>query len=139
MSVMRVAAPPVAGSVQMLPCRSIASVRPSGATATDIDVPSCTVTSMCAGAGTGAPLSEITRPSTTIAASLRRITASPGNGLARILVRGCELQRGFFTKSSNVIATCNYLDNLLAVETAVLDEDGAGVDAGNRAAGHEQT
>src|SRR5262249_47840735 len=41
---MRVAAPPAAGSVQMLPCRSIASVRPSGESATDIDVPSVTVT-----------------------------------------------------------------------------------------------
>ena len=39
-SVMRVAAPPAAGSVQMLPWRSMASVRPSGETATDIDVPS---------------------------------------------------------------------------------------------------
>src|SRR6185436_16179944 len=43
---MRVAGPPVPGSVQMLPCRSIASVRPSGETATDIDVPSETVTSI---------------------------------------------------------------------------------------------
>src|SRR5438128_4575829 len=42
---MRVAGPPVDGSVQMLPCRSTARVRPSGDTATDIDVPSWTMTS----------------------------------------------------------------------------------------------
>src|SRR6185503_362662 len=48
---MRVAAPPVDGSVQMLPCMSIASVRPSGDTATDIDVPSRTVTSIGGRAG----------------------------------------------------------------------------------------
>src|SRR5687768_5035695 len=41
---MRRAAPPPAGSVQMLPCRSMASVRPSGETPTAIDVPSRTVT-----------------------------------------------------------------------------------------------
>src|SRR4029077_19810592 len=50
-SVMRVAAPPDEGSVQMLPCRSMASVRPSGETATDIEVPSLTVTLSGAGAG----------------------------------------------------------------------------------------
>jgi len=44
--VIRFAAPPVAGSVQMLPCRSMASVCPSGETATDIEVPSLTVMSM---------------------------------------------------------------------------------------------
>src|SRR5262249_45736715 len=43
---MRVARPPVAGSTQMLPCRSMASVWPSGETATDIDVPSWTITSI---------------------------------------------------------------------------------------------
>src|SRR5262245_50416334 len=43
---MRVAAPPADGSVQMLPCRSMASVRPSGETPTDIEVPSETVTSI---------------------------------------------------------------------------------------------
>ena len=48
-SVMRVAVPPAAGSVQMLPWRSTASVRPSGETATDIDVPSETGTSTVAG------------------------------------------------------------------------------------------
>ncbi len=102
MSVMRVAAPPVAGSVQMLPCRSTARVRPSGETATDIDVPSCTVTSMCAGAGTGAPLSEIDETQHDDRSQLATHYALPGNGLARILVRGCELQREFFTKSSNL-------------------------------------
>ena len=50
MPVTRRAAPPAAGTVQMPPCRSMASVRPSGDIATDIDVPSCTVTSMAAGA-----------------------------------------------------------------------------------------
>ena len=49
---MRVAVPPAAGIVQMLPWRSTASVRPSGETATDIDVPSLTTTStVAAGAG----------------------------------------------------------------------------------------
>ncbi|MEZ5418671.1 MAG: hypothetical protein R2708_15205 [Vicinamibacterales bacterium] len=46
---MRVAVPLVAGSTQMLPWRSMASRRPSGETATDIDVPSDTGTSMGAG------------------------------------------------------------------------------------------
>src|SRR6187549_573092 len=50
-SVMRVIVPPVAGSVQMLPCMSVAMVLPSGEMATDIDVPSCTVTSMVLGGG----------------------------------------------------------------------------------------
>src|SRR5438067_8414682 len=45
-SVIRFAAPPLDGSVQMLPCMSMASIRPSGETATDIEVPSCTVTLM---------------------------------------------------------------------------------------------
>src|SRR6266571_6722374 len=49
---MRCAAPPVAGSVQMLPCRSMASVRPSGEAATDIEVPSLTMTSMGPDGGT---------------------------------------------------------------------------------------
>src|ERR1700733_4217160 len=43
-SVMRLAAPPVAGSTQMLPCRSMASILPSGETDTDMEVPSSTVT-----------------------------------------------------------------------------------------------
>ena len=91
MSVMRVAAPPAAGSVQMLPCRSMASVRPSGDTATDIDVPSWTVTSMCAGAGAGAPLSAIDETQHHDRSQLAtHHTASPGNGLARILVPCCE-------------------------------------------------
>ena len=51
---MRFAAPPAAGSVQMLPCMSMASVRPSGETPTDIDVPSLTVTSRRVGAGAAA-------------------------------------------------------------------------------------
>ena len=50
-SVMRFIAPPAAGIVQMLPCMSVAMVRPSGEIATDIDVPSRTVTSICAGLG----------------------------------------------------------------------------------------
>jgi hypothetical protein len=50
-SVIRFAAPPRAGSVQMLPWRSTASVRPSGDTATDIDVPSCTSKRTCCPAG----------------------------------------------------------------------------------------
>src|SRR4029079_8905568 len=41
---MRLAVPPVAGRVQMLPCISTARVRPSGEAATDIEVPSLTVT-----------------------------------------------------------------------------------------------
>ena len=53
-SVMRVIAPPAAGIVQMLPCMSAAMVRPSGEIATDIDVPSRTVTSTCAGAAAAA-------------------------------------------------------------------------------------
>jgi hypothetical protein len=52
--VIRVAAPPETGSVQMLPCMSIASVLPSGETPTDIDVPSVTVTSTRVGAGAAA-------------------------------------------------------------------------------------
>src|SRR5579864_3038725 len=55
----RLAAPPLDGSVQMLPCMSIASVRPSGDTPTDIEVPSETVTSI--GGRTGAA-SSATRP-----------------------------------------------------------------------------
>src|SRR5712691_10371021 len=74
-SVIRVAAPPVAGSVQMLPCRSTASVRPSGETPTDIDVPSWTVTSIRAGPGAGTLLSATTRTSTPIAIHLRPMAA----------------------------------------------------------------
>src|SRR4051812_38297345 len=53
---MRFAAPPADGRVQMLPCMSMASVRPSGETATDMDVPSEGVTSIggCAGAASRA-------------------------------------------------------------------------------------
>src|ERR1019366_10086507 len=43
---MRLAVPPVAGRVQRLPCKSMARLRPSGEAATDMDVPSCTVTSV---------------------------------------------------------------------------------------------
>jgi hypothetical protein len=43
----------------MLPCRSTASVRPSGETPTDIDVPSWTTTSTSGEAGT-APLGDET-------------------------------------------------------------------------------
>src|SRR5687768_13103083 len=49
-SVIRVMAPPDAGIVQMLPCMSVAMVLPSGEIATDIEVPSRTVTSMVFGA-----------------------------------------------------------------------------------------
>src|SRR5262249_8725349 len=49
-SVRRVARPPVAGRVQMLPCKSIASVWPSGETATAIEGPSWATTSMGADA-----------------------------------------------------------------------------------------
>src|SRR5665213_237502 len=42
-SVMRLAAPPEAGITQMLPCRSIASILPSGETDTAMEVPSSTV------------------------------------------------------------------------------------------------
>src|SRR5688500_14856283 len=52
-SVTRVIAPPAAGMVQMLPCMSVAIVRPSGEIATDIDVPSRTVTSIDAGLAAG--------------------------------------------------------------------------------------
>ena len=48
---MRFIAPPLIGTVQMLPCMSVARVRPSGEIATDIDVPSRTVTSTVAAAG----------------------------------------------------------------------------------------
>src|SRR2546425_202424 len=58
---MRVARPPGAGRSQILPCRSMASVCPSGATATAIEVPSWTSTSMGAASDGGparaAPLS----------------------------------------------------------------------------------
>ncbi len=64
---MRVAVPPDDGSVQMLPCRSMARVRPSGDTVTAIEVPSWTVTSISAGFGTGAAPSAAQRTSTPIA------------------------------------------------------------------------
>src|SRR5437762_296556 len=68
MSVILVAVPPVDGSVQMLPCMSMASVRPSGETATDIDVPSLTVTSISgdAGAASSAAMSPIDAISTVV-------------------------------------------------------------------------
>jgi hypothetical protein len=61
-SVIRFAGPPDTGSVQMLPCMSMASVRPSGETPTDIDVPSLTVTSMRVGvaAAPSAPAATVT-------------------------------------------------------------------------------
>src|SRR3954465_10791595 len=94
---MRLAWPPADGTVQMLPCRSTASVRPSGETATDIDVPSLTVTSINAGAGAGAPLSPATNASTPTANQQRRMHP-PGNGLARILVPGSELESVYFAR-----------------------------------------
>src|SRR6185436_11030182 len=84
---MRLAAPPAAGIVQMLPCRSTASVRPSGETATDIDVPSWTVTSIAGVGAAGAPFREVTRPNTPTARALRRIQPPPVN-FARILRAG---------------------------------------------------
>src|SRR5258706_11478531 len=96
MSVMRVRAPPAAGSVQMLPCRSTASVPPSGDTATDIDVPSRTVTSINAGGGTGAPLSDVTRPSTPIAIHRRRMAASEEQITSAILCMGGEPEGTYF-------------------------------------------
>src|SRR5438132_1149925 len=53
-SVMRLAGPPVTGSTQMLPCRSIASILPSGDTDTAMEVPSSTM--MVTGLGAGAEL-----------------------------------------------------------------------------------
>ncbi len=50
-SVIRVMAPPDESRVQMLPCMSVARVVPSGEIATDIDVPSWTVTSISPDAG----------------------------------------------------------------------------------------
>src|SRR5438093_10963259 len=70
---MRLAAPPVDGSVQMLPCMSIASVRPSGDTATDIDVPSETATSIGVRAG-AAP--RATRPIVASIAAVRTMIPS---------------------------------------------------------------
>src|SRR6185295_15553471 len=88
MSVMRLAAPPEAGMVQMLPCRSTASVRPSGETATDIEVPSWTVTSRVGAGAAGAPFNEVTRPRTPTASALRRIKPPPNVDFARILRAG---------------------------------------------------
>src|SRR5712692_1721267 len=68
---MRVAAPPVDGSVQILPCRSMASVRPSGETATDMDVPSLTVTSM--GVRLGAASSAAASTTSTISSVVRHM------------------------------------------------------------------
>jgi len=47
----------------MLPCRSMARVRPSGETATDMDVPSLTVTS----SGGAAATEEVKRPTSRMA------------------------------------------------------------------------
>src|ERR1019366_9134879 len=117
MSVIRVAVPPVDGNVQMLPCRSTASVRPSGETATAIDVPSCTVTGMSAGVDAGAASSAAHKPSTPIASFLTDICGLRVPELPRILAEPAR----------------DHLDDLLAVEASVLDEDGAGVDARHRA------
>jgi hypothetical protein len=81
---MRVAVPPDAGSVQMLPCRSTASVRPSGETATDIDVPSVTVTSIGDGAARAPPHS-------TPAATMHAATAKPTTTVLRLVLRSSRV------------------------------------------------
>src|SRR5689334_15432376 len=71
-SVTRRASPPVAGITQMLPCRSIASVLPSGETETDMEVPSSTVTVTSFGAtGPGAALAVTANSTRTSDNSLR--------------------------------------------------------------------
>src|SRR5450432_2570962 len=139
MSVMRVAAPPAAGSVQMLPWRSTASVRPSGETPTDIDVPSWTVTSIIAGVEAGAPLSAMTKPSTTIATAWRRMAASRVRTAAYSSAGLLQNRHIYFTGHlCRRLAAGDDLDDLLAVKPAVLDEDGAGIDAGDGSAGDEE-
>src|SRR5262245_45928942 len=89
-SVMRFAWPPVDGSVQMLPCRSMASVPPSGDTPTDMEVPSLTVTVIAAaadGLGPCAAPSRATEPKTAIKV-LVRFMVFPRDGWHRILY-GC--------------------------------------------------
>ncbi len=88
---MRVAVPPVAGSTQMLPWKSTARRRPSGDTATDIDVPSCTVTSFTTGAaspGRGRAVPAGARPcDATSAMVLARLTATRAAAGTRMMVR----------------------------------------------------
>src|SRR5215469_2735636 len=55
-SVTRRAAPPEAGTTQMLPCKSMANHLPSGETATAMDVPSSTVIVICLGVAACAPV-----------------------------------------------------------------------------------
>src|SRR6476646_5059036 len=86
----------------MLPCRSTASVRPSGDTATDIDVPSWTVTSMRGGVAPGAPLSATASTNTPSAVHLRRMQP-PGNDgetteLAHSLRAASSASGGFFCR-----------------------------------------
>src|SRR5688500_6137543 len=78
-SVRRRAVPPVAGSVQMLPWRSIASVRPSGDAATAMEVPSRTVIVVeedgTAGAG-APPVHAVTTATVTVRIGALRGTMS---------------------------------------------------------------
>src|SRR2546427_6192023 len=91
---MRVAVPPEDGSVQMLPCMSMASVRPSGDTPTDIDVPSWTVTSIsadlvgCAPRSVSTNASAATDTSTPTAIRLLRIAALLDDGDCGVLLHG---------------------------------------------------
>src|SRR5260221_1612930 len=130
---MRVAVPPLDGSVQRLPCRSMASVRPSGETATDIDVPSWTVRSMRGGGAAGAATSADARPRTPSATLQRRMTPPAGTDeLARILVCRCATPGLFFhefrlleSRRQEIESTAarDHLDDLLAVNTAACDEE----------------
>src|SRR5688572_31338416 len=106
-------APPDAGIVQMLPCMSVAMVLPSGEIATDIDVPSRTVTSMVLGAagaaGLGAglcvpagarrgawaaravnPATATTNNEISAARFMPRILQEVGDGCGSILARNYE-------------------------------------------------
>ena len=82
---MRVAVPPDAGNVQMPPCKSMASVRPSGDAVTAMEVPSVTVTFTVRGGmlrgddGAGAP----DKP-----AACARLTTAATNTADQLLRRG---------------------------------------------------
>src|SRR2546422_701095 len=95
-SVMRVAVPPEDGSVQMLPCMSMASVRPSGDTPTDIDVPSWTVTSIsadlvgCAARSVNTNANAATDTSTPTAIRLLRIAALLDDGDCGVLLHAFD-------------------------------------------------
>src|SRR5688572_1804566 len=98
-------APPDAGIVQMLPCMSVAMVLPSGEIATDIEVPSRTVTSMVFGAAgfcvpgarRGACAAREVNPATattnneiSAARFMPRILQEVGDGCGSILARNYE-------------------------------------------------